>query len=493
MAPLVARSLLARRGHGRWDGLKVRFCDLCGQPLGTSPPPAHAACVAAERASAGLVPGQPGVVAGTVTAPAPVPIQTAPTTAPPPAADPPRVRESWTGRPMSYPGVRTWLAAGIFRNWRGVSVGLLCAWFQVPLVIMVAPIGAILGGVAGALSGTAYADGLLTRIDLLTTYVFPLPDDLTLQDLLPTWAWQIGFGLGMLWGALNGAITLSWIAVYWPWEKLYEADPSWPVMLFIGQVLTGLTVGLIYTVWSIATERNRLKMAGARWPSRREEEWLWPLVEEIGGRLGLRGLPILMVTDSREANAYAESRHIVVHRGLLEHLAYDRDAVAGVIAHELGHWHHGDPVSRTFVKGVSLPLYLLHELAVKMTETTARLRPLQWIVRLLLWGITTTVRVIVRPVQASMYRREEYTADTMAVAAGYGPGLYQALTSFQESFDGGRDGWDQVMMRTHPSTELRMEALEEPGKDYPLVPGAGGGSGSGSPAAASTSTSDKGW
>lgn len=455
------------------------FCELCGKPLAGEPPPVHVACAAAEASA-------PAGGTGPVHA-----VRTS--TAPPPAASsgpPASVRIAWDGRPRSWPSVWSWISAGLFRNWRGVTAGLLCAWFNIPFVLLVGAVGGILGAVGGAVSGTAFADGILKRLNIFAEWIFPLPLDNGVADLLPTAAWQIGGVIGALWGAVSGAIHLGWIGLYWPWALLYDGDPSWPVMVFVGQIVTGLFFGVVYTVWTIAAEPWRLGIAGARAMSRREREWIMPLVHDCAARMRLGGLPRVLVTDSREVNAWAESRHIVIHKGLLSHLAHDREMVAGVIAHELAHWANGDPVARSFAKGVALPLYIMYEIATRLLNATNRIRPLQWLFRMLLWGVTTTVQGIVAPVQASAWRKEEYRADAAAAAAGYGEGLRSALSAFSDSFDSGRDGWDAVMFKSHPSYELRMERLETAGRDYPLVPGAAGLAG----ASSSTSSSlERGW
>ena len=457
----------------------MAFCDQCGDRLGPlDQPPAHVAC----RPVAGpLVPSPasaPQATASSAMATRPL------------GMVPWRVR--WDGRPKQWPQAWRWLTFGAARNWRGVTVSLLCAWFQVPLVVIMGAFGAILGGIAGAVSGTAFGDGIIARMDILTSYVVPLPLEGGISDLLPTAAWQIGLGIGALWGAISGAINLGWMALYWPWALLYEGDTSWPIQVFIGQIVVGLLVGVAYTVWSITTEASRLRLGGARRLSRREEAWLMPIVEDIGARMRLHGIPIIRVTDSRDVNAFAATRHIVIHRGLLLHLAYDRAAVEGVIAHELGHWRNADSVSHTFVKGCGLPLYIMYEIAYRLVQASERVRPLQWILRVLLWGVTTTVRFLVMPVQAQSWRTAELRADQAAAAAGAGEGLRKALSSFSESFDGGLDGWDEVMLRSHPSNELRMEALEDVDRSYPLVTGSGGAA-SAAGTGRKTSTVEKGW
>lgn len=374
------------------------------------------------------------------------------------------------GRPRG-PGWATWARSTLGRNLTGTCAGLVAAWFNVPFVVLLAAIGAVFGGLAGVVSGTIAGQGVLSRLDALLTWVFPLP--IKAEQLLPTAAAQVGGIVGGILGAVHGAGKLAWMAAVWPWEALAAGDPTWPWAVALGQVVTALVVGALYLVWTVATESVRLRIAGARRLSRREAAWLGPIVAEVTARMGLRAVPRLLVDDRREPNASAYIRHVVINYGLLEQLDYDRDQVAGVLAHELAHWRAGDTVAMAWARGVALPLYLLYELADRLLMVSSR--PLHFVVRVLLWPVLVTVRYLVVPVQARLWRRAEYRADAVAAAAGYGAGLRAALGYLRHSFDGDRSGWDRAVLATHPPNELRLERLEHsdrPGplrEDHPLV------------------------
>jgi Zn-dependent protease with chaperone function len=363
------------------------------------------------------------------------------------------------------PGAGAWLGAMFGRNRRGVVVGIIAAWFNIPFVVLMAGVGAVFGGLAGTVNGTVAGIGVTKRIDALLTWVFPLP--VKVHDLLPTPAAQIGGIVGGILGAINGAFTLAWMALEWPWEILYRGDPNWPWEVALGQVVTALFVGCLYVSWRVFREGNRIAVSGARQMSRREAEWLMPIMLEAAQRLGLRALPRVLIDDRREPNAVTGIRTITVNYGLLEQLNYDREAVAGVLAHELVHWRDGDAIAMVWSRGVALPLFLLYELANRVLRST-RARPVQFTVRVLLWPVLVTVRYGVIPLQARVWRDSEYRADEIAAAAGYRAGLRTALTYIRHSFDGARSGWDAAVSATHPPNELRLDALEEPGRSYPL-------------------------
>jgi Zn-dependent protease with chaperone function len=429
------------------------FCDQCGRPL---PDPAAASC---PFCGAALVPA---------ITPAPVVLDALPAPVP--------------GHTARGPGASAWLRATIGRNVAGTAAGIVGAWFGVPMVLLMGGVGAIVGGLAGVVSGTLVGTAMLRRIDTLLGYVFPLP--VKAGDLLPTAAAQIGGIVGGLAGAVNGAIELGVMTAAYPWQKLYAGDPLWPVAVALGQILVALVVGALFVWWSAASEAARLRVGGARRLSRREAEWLLPILTEAGRRLGLTGLPRLLIDDRREPNAATGIRHIVVNQGLLEQLDFDREQIAGVLAHELAHWRDGTAIAMAWAKGVALPLYLAFELADRLLRA-ARIRPLQVVVRVLLWSVLVTVRYGVLPVQSRTWRDEEYRADAASAAAGYRLGLRRALTYLRGSFDGERSGWDRVLLASHPPNELRLERLEETGRVYPLsedhplaraLPGGGAGS-----------------
>jgi Zn-dependent protease with chaperone function len=117
--------------------------------------------------------------------------------------------------------------------------------------------------------------------------------------------------------------------------------------------------------------------------------------------------------------------------------------------------------------GTALPLFLLYELATKMINA-ARWRPLQFVLRFLLWSVLVTVKYFVIPIQASTWRTEEYRADQGALLAGYGPGLRRVLERLRDGFETGRSGWEQAICATHPPAELRLQQLEEQGEEYVL-------------------------
>lgn len=351
-------------------------------------------------------------------------------------------------------------------NRLGSIAGLFAAWFNIPLVLLMGAAGAFFGGVVGLFSGGLGGPGALDRFGALFGLLVPMPVDI--QDLLPTAAVQIGGIIGALIGIVTGAFHMAWLTFAGFWGLLYEGDPLWPLIVMFGQVATAVFVGALYTFYSSRTEAWRLRLAGGRRPSRREAAWLLPMMRRAAHRMGMRDLPTLVIDDRRTPNATAGVHHIVVNTGLLEFLAYDRDAVAGVLAHELAHWHRGDAAVMAWGKGLAFPLYLAHIFTTKVQEA-AQWGPLRILLWIVLWSVSVTMRGLVVPLHARYWRECEYAADAAAARAGYADGLHHALGALRRTFDGARDGWDRTMLATHPPTELRLERLERAGRSYPLV------------------------
>jgi Zn-dependent protease with chaperone function len=349
----------------------------------------------------------------------------------------------------------------LFTNLAGNIAALLAAWFNLPLAVLLVTVGAFFGGVAGLVSGTMSGPGVVRRFDTILAWILPMP--VSMQDLLPTTAAQIGGTIGALIGALNGGWTMAMWVLVLPWQALWEADPTWPFALAVGQVVTALAIATAYVAYCRAAEPARLRVSGARRPSRREAELLGPIVARAAARMGLDRPPALLIDDSREPNAYAGIRHIVVNQGLFEALGHDADAVAGVIAHEVAHYKHGDAVGLAWNRGIAWPVFLVHELAYRFQASAVYWSFLLVLVRALMWSVTVTIRLFVMPINARHWRRMEFRADAEAMAAGYGPGLYTALTRLGQGFDGARNGWDATILATHPPTEHRLERLEPAG------------------------------
>jgi Zn-dependent protease with chaperone function len=236
--------------------------------------------------------------------------------------------------------------------------------------------------------------------------------------------------------------------------------PLQQIPALVTSLIGGTIVSLLVFVLMLASESMALRGRGCRRLSRRESARLIPLVETAAGRLHLTSLPIVLIADDGERNAYACARHIVVSRTLYDELA--DGPLAGVLAHELHHWAMGDALGLRLVFACGLPLTLMYNAGTWLTQFKSVLTILGWF---FLWPSLVLTRFVIQPLVADRSRQCEFEADAAAMRAGYGPALTEALI-YLGDFESGRSGWEQVLAATHPPRELRLEALEgeEPAK-----------------------------
>jgi Zn-dependent protease with chaperone function len=352
------------------------------------------------------------------------------------------------------------------RSWRGVVGALVGTYFYLPFAIFMSALSAVVLGVVGFFGGL----GSGWRRVPAAVLELPLLGEAVDAFLLRT-SGVIGLLLGVLLGLVLGFVGA--LLAFW-WLRFSE-DPLAGFGWMLGVVAAGLFIGLVYTLWRVAFESWILRASGARRMSRRERELIAPIVLSCVQRLGLSSHPPILMDDGAEPNATAYTRHVVISRGLLDEFHYDPEVIGGVLCHELVHWRNGDPVSAVFVRGVALPLYLVHAglswltRRVHSTMGVALLyAPLALLGWLVFWPVMITVRFVVMPLQAADTRAAELRADQGAVLAGYGDGLRQVLVRLRRSFEGGRNGWTAAVCATHPPSELRLERLEDPSRTYPL-------------------------
>jgi Zn-dependent protease with chaperone function len=362
------------------------------------------------------------------------------------------------GRPSNFPSALIWFRFGILRNARGVCAAFVAAWLYVPAALASAAVFALLVGGAGYIYSGVRGERTLPQ-ELRDV---PLLGD-AMENLLLRSSGVQAAVLGVLIGALLGFV----VGIIWVFLGPFQDGVLDGMATVLGAIVLGIVVGLLYTVYRVVFERRILSVTGARRLSRRESEYLMPLVVGAAERLGLRNHPQVLLDDSRDPNAFAYTRHLVINQGLLDEFNYEREPIAAVLAHELVHWRNGDPLSAAFVRGVALPLYLV-QAGGGWLQARARSSVLRFLVWLAFWPVFVTVRYFVVPMQAADSRRAEYRADEGAVLAGHRVGMRRVLARFRRSFEGGRNGWVSAICASHPPNELRLECLEEPGHDYPL-------------------------
>jgi Zn-dependent protease with chaperone function len=234
-------------------------------------------------------------------------------------------------------------------------------------------------------------------------------------------------------------------------------------------LIGGGIVSLAVLVVIVHAEQFILELRGYRPLSRRESARLYPLLLEVGQRMGLDVVPALFISESRKPGAWSHMRSIVVTRGLLGDYdaterpprpELDEAAVSAILAHELHHWAEGDAVGLMMITVAFFPFVALLN-AVAWVRQRA-----EWagvILLAFIWPVWVCSRFVIVPLMAGNMRKAEYEADAAAAKLGddYRLGLRRALDELS-AWERPRTGWEDVLSASHPPIEVRMERLEAP-------------------------------
>ncbi|GIJ19956.1 M48 family metalloprotease [Micromonospora lutea] len=348
-------------------------------------------------------------------------------------------------RPPGYPNAVVWLRVGILRDWRGVLGAFIAAWFYVPMALFTAVVFAVVAALVLSFAGGAV---------LVDQVPDPIRDAPVLGRLISSFLEQSGGAIGAIVGAalafLIGLLML-------PALRFAGVDSGVSVLTQLaGIAAAAIVVGVLYTLYRVLLEDRLLRVSGARDLSRREKELIIPILHECAERLDLPGVPRLLIEDDVvSTNARTYARHIVVTTALLTD---PRDEIAALLSHELVHWRTGDEITSAFVRGVGLPLVLVHAVPTWLMRRFPH-PATNLFVFLFFWPVLLTMKYLVQPLHRADVRAAEYRADLGAVVTGHTEGL-RAVLERRKSFESGRSGWDEAVCAEHPPNELRLERLE---------------------------------
>jgi Zn-dependent protease with chaperone function len=359
--------------------------------------------------------------------------------------------------PGNFPSPIAWFVHGVVTHRRACLVAWACGWLNLALAVGLGVLFA-LGGLLG---------GLLT----------PLLADVALLHGLGAEPWA---GISALTGLITGAVAGFLIGLALPWilagapggfglstGGFHGIDWQRIVAELLIQVLVGAGLALVLTWGSILFEPWLMRLRGYRRMSRRERERILPLAERCAERLGLPNLPVVLMSDAPlPPNAHAYCRHIVILRSLYKMLEGDDEALGGVIGHELTHWANADPVGGIFVWSLAFPVTFLWGLLQRIAFASPN-QLIRAIAYILLYPLPILVRLVIAPVLSRETRRFEYRCDGGAARAGFRQGMYRVLGTIQD-FEPGATQWQEVVARSHPPIELRMEQLERDRSGDPI-------------------------
>jgi heat shock protein HtpX len=243
----------------------------------------------------------------------------------------------------------------------------------------------------------------------------------------------------------------------------------------------------LFTYWN--ADKIVLSMHGAREVTEADAPQFVGLVRELASRAGLP-MPRTYIVDSPHPNAFATGRDpahaaVAATTGLLAIL--DRDEIAGVMAHELGHVRNRDTLIMTMTATIAGAISMLANFGWLFAgRGENRANPLAMILAMIVAPFAALL------VQLAISRVREYGADRAGAAISGKP---LALASALQKLERGAErianpvveanpamaqlyivpahgGTMDSLFATHPATENRIAALREiAGSDI----GGGGG------------------
>lgn len=183
-----------------------------------------------------------------------------------------------------------------------------------------------------------------------------------------------------------------------------------------------------------------------KWGGARSEAWITAIGDRCAQAAGLAGVTFF-VLGSKEVNALAvPGRRVYVTDGLIKCVSNDRDQVAGVIAHEIGHHKSGH-----LVKGIKESM--MREIGAKVLARSLGAND----------EATTAIEIAVSLLDLKFSRDQEYEADRegvrIATRARFCPrGLPQALAAINN--EGGLPK-SLTFLSTHPYGKNRVKRAEK--------------------------------
>jgi len=254
----------------------------------------------------------------------------------------------------------------------------------------------------------------------------------------------------------NGAYV-RWFLFYFFFFSIFTAGIAIPVY-----VIT------IIIAFSKGAEKLWRRVSGVRpLRLRSEKERLLPLFKEVYTRAFEADPDIskgikLYIKEDMTINAFAFGKStLVLTRGSLELL--DDDCLKGFIAHEFGHFSHGDTKA---VLLATVSNYFMSKILVKLTDRVNRYEAedrsgfVAWIVKGI-YRLFKAIDFMGEVILKRTSRRNEYLADSFALKSGFGEDLTKVLIEIYSVSVSKPQSVKEQLKSTHPDITLRIERLEE--------------------------------
>jgi len=232
------------------------------------------------------------------------------------------------------------------------------------------------------------------------------------------------------------------------WRRIRSGAHFWPLLLAVAALTGCETESLVSKSQEVEIGRQAAKDIEARHPVSKDAE-LNATVNDIGQYIAARSdrtdiQYTFKVLDIKDVNAVSlPGGWVYVYKGLMDEVGSDKDMLAGVIAHEVGHVtarHHAELMGRSTLYGIGIAV---------LTKGNTR----QWVnffanLNLLRWS-----------------RKHEYEADALGIkytySSTYNPdGLIRFLEVLQTKSKSEPSRFEAAL-RTHPVTSERIDRAKD--------------------------------
>jgi heat shock protein HtpX len=243
--------------------------------------------------------------------------------------------------------------------------------------------------------------------------------------------------------------------------------------------MAGSFVSLLISKWMA---KRSMGVQLIEQPQNASEQWLYSTVKDLSDKAGI-GMPEVGIFQSDAPNAFATGWNknnalVAVSTGLLQRM--NKDEVAAVLGHEIGHVANGDMVTLALIQGVvnAFVMFFARIIGNFVDKAVFKNEHGPGIA----FYITTFVAEIVLGILASTIvawfsRRREFRADEAGAALTSNAAMASALMRLKETYDqpselsgelvafGIRgEGKLSALFSSHPPLDDRIAALQNAAK-----------------------------
>jgi heat shock protein HtpX len=243
--------------------------------------------------------------------------------------------------------------------------------------------------------------------------------------------------------------------------------------------MAGSFVSLLISKWMA---KRSMGVQLIEQPQNASEQWLYSTVKDLSNKAGI-GMPEVGIFQSDAPNAFATGWNknnalVAVSTGLLQRM--NKDEVAAVLGHEIGHVANGDMVTLALIQGVvnAFVMFFARIIGNFVDKAIFKNEHGPGIA----FYITTFVAEIVLGILASTIvawfsRRREFRADEAGAALTSNAAMASALMRLKETYDqpselsgelvafGIRgEGKLSALFSSHPPLDDRIAALQNAAK-----------------------------